>query len=164
MQRLLALAFLASLILLSACNEETTGSEQTSNVPADQVAVTVNGTIISKDDVAQFKELKGGPHIPDDKIIEEMVATELLRQEALKAGIHGVQCVVDRHMQCQISSNTSGCCQLRRFGLYCGFETGHGGSRCGILLRLLLGCCHPVRPRCSQTQSRHQDPEERCRS
>lgn len=87
MQRLLALAFLASLILLSACNEETTSSEQTSNVPADQVAVTVNGTVISKDDVAQFKELKGGPHIPDDKIIEEMVATELLRQEAVKAGI-----------------------------------------------------------------------------
>ena len=87
MQRLLALILLASLILLSACKEDTASSEQATNIPADQIAATVNGTVISKTDVAKFKELKGNAHIPDENIIDEMVATELLRQEAIKAGI-----------------------------------------------------------------------------
>ena len=88
MQRLSAFALIASLLFLTACNEENTSSEQkASDVPADQIAATVNGTVISKDEFAHFKELKGNPEIPDDQILDEMVATELLRQEAIKAGI-----------------------------------------------------------------------------
>ena len=87
MQRLLALALIASLVLLTACNEKTASNENTSSVPADQIAATVNGTVISKDELAHFKELKGSPEIPNEQILDEMVATELLRQEAIKAGI-----------------------------------------------------------------------------
>ena len=40
MQRLLALILLASLILLSACKEDTASSKQATNIPADQIAAT----------------------------------------------------------------------------------------------------------------------------
>lgn len=86
------LAIIISLFLLTACNEKDSSSsnateQSSSNVPTDQIAATVNGVVISKDEVAQFKELKGSPQVGDDKILEEMIATELLRQEAVKEGI-----------------------------------------------------------------------------
>ncbi len=85
---LLALAFISSTLLLTACNEKTSdASSHTEKVPADQIAATVNNTVISKDDVKYFKELKGNPQISDDKLLDEMIATELLRDEAVKAGI-----------------------------------------------------------------------------
>ncbi|MFK7795533.1 MAG: peptidylprolyl isomerase [Gammaproteobacteria bacterium] len=89
MPRLLALAVILSVFILSACNEDTsnTSNSNTANVPADQIAATVNSTVISKDDLKQFKELKGNPQVSDDKILDEMIATELLREEAIKAGI-----------------------------------------------------------------------------
>ena len=90
MPRLLVLVVIASVFVLTACNEDTSNTSATStsvDVPADQIAATVNNTVISKDDVKQFKALKGSPHIPDDKVLDEMIATELLREEAVKAGI-----------------------------------------------------------------------------
>ena len=86
MQFLIRLIFVSAvLILLSACEEES--SSNASNVPEDQIAATVNGTVISKSDAAHFKSLKGSPQVSDDKLVEEMVATELLRQQAVKLGI-----------------------------------------------------------------------------
>jgi peptidyl-prolyl cis-trans isomerase C len=85
MHRLLVLVVTLSAFALTACNEDTSSS--TANVPADQIAATVNGTIISKEDFNHFKELKGNPQVTDDKILDEMIATELLREEAIKAGI-----------------------------------------------------------------------------
>ena len=89
MHRLLVLALISSFLILSACNEEASNasSATAANVPADQIAATVNGVVISKDDLSHFKELKGNPQIPDDKVLDEMIATELLREEAIKAGI-----------------------------------------------------------------------------
>lgn len=89
MHRLLALVVTLSVFILTACNEDTssTTNSNTANIPADQIAATVNSTVISKDDLKQFKELKGNPQVPDDKILDEMIATELLREEAIKAGI-----------------------------------------------------------------------------
>ena len=91
MHRLLVLVVILSVFILTACNEDTSSTTDSNaanaNVPADQIAATVNSTVISKDDIKNFKELKGNPQIPDDKILEEMIATELLREEAIKAGI-----------------------------------------------------------------------------
>jgi peptidyl-prolyl cis-trans isomerase C len=89
MHRLLVLVVILIAFILTACNEDTsnTATSSKANVPADQIAATVNSTIISKDDLKQFKELKGNPQVPDDKILDEMIATELLREEAIKAGI-----------------------------------------------------------------------------
>jgi peptidyl-prolyl cis-trans isomerase C len=89
MHRLLILVVIFSVFSLTACNEDTSSTiaSNTANVPADQIAATVNGTIISKDDLKHFKELKGNPQVPDDKILDEIIATQLLREEAIKAGI-----------------------------------------------------------------------------
>ena len=89
MYRLLTLALATSLLALSACNEESTSDNASSSVdiPADQIAATVNGSVISKNDIQLFKELRGNPQIPDDQVLEEMIATELLREEAIKLGI-----------------------------------------------------------------------------
>ena len=86
MQRLTTLALIpAILFAVFGCNEDTQATS--TDIPEDQIAATVNGTVISKDDVAHFKQLKGNPQIEDNKLVEEIVATELLRQEAEKAGI-----------------------------------------------------------------------------
>jgi len=89
MHRLLALVVILSVFTLTACNEDTSSptTNNAASVPADQIAATVNNTVISKDDLLQFKTLKGNPQVPDDNILDEMIATELLREEAIKAGI-----------------------------------------------------------------------------
>ncbi|MDW3095294.1 MAG: peptidylprolyl isomerase [Gammaproteobacteria bacterium] len=88
MHRLLILAVISSAFIVSSCNEENTSStSNAADIPADQIAATVNSTVISKDDLNNFKELKGNPQVPDDTVLDEMIATELLREEAIKAGI-----------------------------------------------------------------------------
>ena len=89
MQRLNQLVFIfAVTFILFACNEQdSANANDSADVPADQIAANVNGTIISKDDVALFKQLKGNPQVDDKKLVEEIVATELLKQQAIKAGI-----------------------------------------------------------------------------
>ena len=88
MHRLLVLAVIFCAFIVSACNEESSSTTSSAaDIPADQIAATVNDTVISKDDLKQFKELKGNPQVPDDKVLDEMIATELLREEAVKAGI-----------------------------------------------------------------------------
>ena len=60
MQRLNQLVFIFAItFILFACNEQDSASSSDSaDVPADQIAANVNGTIISKDDVALFKTIK----------------------------------------------------------------------------------------------------------
>ena len=89
MRRLNQLVFIFAItFILFACNEENGKSSTDSvDIPADQIAAEVNGTIISKDDVALFKQLKGNPQVDNAKLVEEIVATELLKQQAVKAGI-----------------------------------------------------------------------------
>ena len=90
MHRLTPILLAMCLFFITACNEGSNSSSNSSSteiVPADQIAATVNSTVISKDDLKQFKELKGNPQVPDDKILDEIIATELLREEAIKTGI-----------------------------------------------------------------------------
>ncbi len=89
MTRIFVLLLASSLLILTACKEENTADNPAnSGIPADQIAATVNGTVISKEDVTYFKEAKGNPQVDDSQIIDEMIATELLRQEAIKLGIN----------------------------------------------------------------------------
>ena len=90
MHRLILILLTMCLFLITACNEESNSSSNSSSIETvspDQIAATVNSTVISKDDLKQFKELKGNPQVSDDTILDEMIATELLREEAIKAGI-----------------------------------------------------------------------------
>jgi peptidyl-prolyl cis-trans isomerase C len=74
--------------LLIACKHEGgSGHSEQASVPDDQIAARVNDAIISKNQVAQFKAMRGNPQISDQQIIDEMIATELLRQEAINSGI-----------------------------------------------------------------------------
>ena len=81
MFRLLLVSFI-SIVALNACNEDTKVA-----IPDDQIAATVNGTVISKDLIDQFKLIKNTPDAPADQILEELIATELLYQAALDSGI-----------------------------------------------------------------------------
>ena len=56
MPHLTAFVLTLSLLLLTACNEKDSSSEQSANIPADQIAATVNGAVISKAEVNHFKE------------------------------------------------------------------------------------------------------------
>jgi len=91
MSRLSAIVLASSVLFLSACNEENTSSNNSApatDIPADQIAATVNDIVISKDDVKLFKESRGNPQVTDSQILDEMIATELLREEAIKLGIN----------------------------------------------------------------------------
>lgn len=86
MRRLTTLALIpAILFVVSGCDEDTQATS--ADVPEDQIAATINGTVVSKNDVAHFKQLKGNPQAEDSQLVEEIVATELLRQQAVKEGI-----------------------------------------------------------------------------
>ncbi len=90
MHRFILILSIMCLFLISACNEifnSSNSSTPTNTISPDQIAATVNSIIISKDDLKHFKALKGNPQVTDDKILDEMIATELLREEAVKAGI-----------------------------------------------------------------------------
>lgn len=78
-----ALILLISLSLLGCNEKEATMAP----VPEDQIAAMVNDAVISKEDVAHFKAVKNAPQVEDSKLVEEMVATELLKQEAVALGI-----------------------------------------------------------------------------
>lgn len=67
-----------------SCNDKEATTE---SIPEDQIAAMVNDTVISKEDIAHFKTARNNPQIPDEKVVEEMVATELLKQEAVALGI-----------------------------------------------------------------------------
>lgn len=91
MSRLLTLAVVSGLFILVGCNEDTskdTSHASSSDIPADQIAATVNGTVISKNNLKLFKELKGNPQVEESQILDELIATELLREEAIKLGIN----------------------------------------------------------------------------
>lgn len=90
MPRILILALAISLLTLSACNEDSSQKNNAStsaDIPADQIAATVNDVVISKDHLKYFKEMKGNPQIDDSQALDEIIVTELLREEANKLGI-----------------------------------------------------------------------------
>ena len=72
-----ALAFFL-VITLSACNHE----EAENKVADEQIAARVNALIISHADVTNYKTAKNMPQATDEQVIEELIATELLRQAA----------------------------------------------------------------------------------
>ena len=70
-----------------ACGAEDSTTNTSVDIPEDQIAAIVNGEIISKEHLAHFKAIKSNPQVSDKQLLEELVATELLKQEAVKAGI-----------------------------------------------------------------------------
>ena len=70
---------------LYGCKNETANDAPV--IAAEDIAAKVNGIAISKQDVTEFAKLKGNPDIPTEAILDELVATELLRQEAINQGI-----------------------------------------------------------------------------
>jgi peptidyl-prolyl cis-trans isomerase C len=87
MIRFSLIALLACTLLYACKHEGGSGHSEQASVPDDQIAARVNDAIISKGQVAQFKSMRGNPQVSDQQVIEEMIATELLRQEAINAGI-----------------------------------------------------------------------------
>ena len=87
MIRLILIALFTSILLVACKHEGGSGHSERAPVPEDQIAATVNDVVISKDDVVNFKALRGNPQASDQQILEEMIATELLHQEALKSGV-----------------------------------------------------------------------------
>jgi peptidyl-prolyl cis-trans isomerase C len=90
-QRSLIAAAVASALLLAGCNENAGGKRQAASsskpTPENTVAM-VNGQPISKAAVqaltAEIEQRRGGQGIPEEKIIDELVSRELLKQEAEK--------------------------------------------------------------------------------
>ncbi|QSA97966.1 peptidylprolyl isomerase [Methylococcus sp. EFPC2] len=97
-QSSLIAAAVASALLLAGCNNQGGGQSQTPGagskpaaVPAapkpEDVVATVNGTPITKDAVAvmsaEIQQRRGPNGAPEDKVIEELISRELLRQEAV---------------------------------------------------------------------------------
>lgn len=82
---------LISLIIFSACNEDTV------TIPDDQIVATVNGTVISKDLLTQFKTVKNATEASDEQALEELIATELLYQAAVESGL-----LEDENIQAQL--------------------------------------------------------------
>jgi len=95
MSRLFTFLLVMSLVTLYACNDDSSShnhshhdsNSSSANIPADQIAATVNGTVISKDDLKLYKELKGSPQIDDSQVLDELIVTQLLNEEANKLGI-----------------------------------------------------------------------------
>lgn len=90
MSRLFTLFLIISLLALSACNEDKPNTDSTNSladIPADQIAATVNGNVISKNALKAYKEMKGNPQADDKQVLDELIVTELLREEATKLGI-----------------------------------------------------------------------------
>ena len=87
----ISLAIIISLLIVTACNSQEPAANHSQSAsarpPADRIAATVNGSVISKDEFTYFKTLKSNPQVSDDRLLEEMIATELLRQQAIKEGI-----------------------------------------------------------------------------
>ncbi len=88
MKKKLTVMLLASSALLAACDQKTTETSSAPAVDKADAIASVNGTYISK---AQFEAMKNevaqnarGQQIPDDQLIERLVQTELLVQEAEK--------------------------------------------------------------------------------
>jgi len=92
----LALAFVCAGLLFACKGEEspdTSSATSSSNTVADSSGefARVNDVVISNDDFASFAEAKRASqpeqNFTDQAITDEMIATEILRQEAVNAGI-----------------------------------------------------------------------------
>jgi peptidyl-prolyl cis-trans isomerase C len=89
------LASAVSLLVLSACNGKT------GNIPAGDIAATVNGTPISKYSVDQIAEQRGAMGQPDSPetrkaIINQLALTMLASQEAIKKNLDKSPDVIDQ--------------------------------------------------------------------
>jgi peptidyl-prolyl cis-trans isomerase C len=92
-----AASAISAAILLNACNNPTEHAKAPTSaavqVAPKDIAATVNNVIITRDAVAAMKaDIAQRRHgnaddIPDEKIAEELVSRELLKQEAEKNGL-----------------------------------------------------------------------------
>lgn len=91
-QRSLLAAAIASALVLTGCNEKGTSSASPDAaakpvVKPEDVVATVNGTPISKEAVAMLtaQQQRSSPTAAsEDKVIDELISRELMRQEAEK--------------------------------------------------------------------------------
>jgi len=91
-QRSLIAAAIAGALLLGGCDNNAGSKTTSSFVPTpENTAAIVNGQPISKAAVdaltAEIQQKRGGQGIPEDKIVDELVSRELLKQEAEKQGL-----------------------------------------------------------------------------
>lgn len=79
---------LASVLFLSACgNKDNTWYEGVSG----ETVATVNGFALKDSEleaISNMRQQSGQPKIPEEKAIEEIINLELLREEAVKLGLH----------------------------------------------------------------------------
>lgn len=87
----------SGVFLFSACNKPAEQAPPPNQPPAqvapEDIAAKVNDVIITRDSVAQMKadiaqrRRGAGGDIPDEKIVDELVSRELLKQEAEKSDL-----------------------------------------------------------------------------
>lgn len=96
MKKYSLIAAITGALLSAGCDKVATDGQKNAApaVPAASTAdaaVIVNGKPISKEALAVVKaeiaQRRGGNNIPDDKIVEELIKRELLRQEAENEGL-----------------------------------------------------------------------------
>lgn len=85
-------AAIAGALVLGGCNDNAGGKTASSSMPtAENAAAVVNGQPISKAAVqaltAEIRQKRGGQGVPEDKIIDELISRELLKQEAEKQNL-----------------------------------------------------------------------------
>lgn len=96
MKKYSLIAAVTGALLTAGCDRPATDGQKSAGAPAAaastaDAAVIVNGKPISKEALAVIKseigQRRGGNSIPDDKIVEELIKRELLRQEAESLGL-----------------------------------------------------------------------------
>jgi peptidyl-prolyl cis-trans isomerase C len=93
-QRSLIAAAIAGALLLGGCdnNAGSTGQAKSTFVPTPENTVAmVNGQPITRAAVdaltAEIQQKRGGEGVPEDKIVDELISRELLKQEAEKQSL-----------------------------------------------------------------------------
>lgn len=84
-------AAVAGAVLLGACNKPAEDAQKAAAPAADAIVATVNGKPISKAlfsaVLAEMTQRSGGQAVPGDKLLDDLISLELLRQEAEKQNL-----------------------------------------------------------------------------
>ena len=89
----LTVLIICCLYILQGCNKDSSNdSPSDTTTEGGEVYASVNDVVISKQEFDQFAQAKRASqpesNFSDRAIIDEMIATEILRQEAIKQGIN----------------------------------------------------------------------------